>query len=395
MMERMLRNMLNNIILPITTEEAQFVFKRCVEQVRRNLKLFTYKFPFAASENNFYQPIDNIYWTTGFWTGQLWLAYEQSHENIFKYAALIQVESFLHRIQNKIEVDHHDMGFLYSLSCVAAYKLTGDKNAKKAALMAADHLLTRFRDKGQFIQAWGNIEGTSNYRLIIDSLLNLPLLYWATEVTKDKKYADIANKHITTSLQYVVRDDYSTYHTFYFDPVTGAPSHGETCQGYKNNSAWARGQAWGIYGVALSYRYTRKKEYINIFRNITNFYLSKLPEDMVPFWDLEFTNGSKEPRDSSSAAIVACGLLEMAHYIPENEAVYYVTIARKMIQSLVDHYAVDDFSISNGLLLHGTYSKRSPYNTCNHCGVDECTIWGDYFFMEALMRLTKDWETYW
>lgn len=379
----------------VTTEEAKQALNRSVEQVRRNLEQFTYHFPFAASENNFYKPIENNYWTTGFWTGMIWLAYEATRENIFKYAGLIQVESFLNRIEKRIEVDHHDMGFLYSLSCVAAYKLTGDQNAKKAAIMAADQLISRFREKGQFIQAWGSMDNMKEYRLIIDCLLNLPLLYWATEVTGDKKYADIAHKHIMTCLDNVVREDYSTYHTFYFDPETGKPSHGETCQGYRNDSAWARGQAWGIYGVALSYRYTKREEYIDMFRNITKFYLSRLPKDMVPYWDLEFGDGSAEPRDSSSAAIVACGLLEMAKYLEKDEADYYTEFARKMIKSLIDNYEVKDPTKSNGLLLHGTYSNKSPYNTCNHCGVDECTIWGDYFFMEALTRLTKDWEIYW
>lgn len=379
----------------VKEEEVELALQRCIEQVRRNLETFTYHFPFASSVNNFYEPIENNYWTTGFWTGQIWLAYEASKENIFKYAALIQVESFLKRIQEQIAVDHHDMGFLYSLSCVAAYKLVGDENAKMAALLAADHLLTRFHEKGEFIQAWGSVNEPTNYRLIIDCLLNLPLLYWATDVTGDKKYEKIARKHITTSLKYVVREDYSTYHTFYFDPVTGEPSHGETCQGYRNDSAWARGQAWGIYGVAISYRYTKNEFYIDIFRKITEFYLSKLPTDLVPFWDLEFTDGSDEPRDSSSAAIVACGLLEMAEFLLAEEAKYYTGLAKQMVQSLIENYEVKDHSMSNGILLHGTYSKKSPYNTCNHYGVDECTIWGDYFFMEALTRLTKDWDSYW
>lgn len=141
------------------------------------------------------------------------------------------------------------MGFLYTLSCVAAYKLTGNETGKEAALMAADKLISRFQIKGEFIQAWGELGAKDNYRLIIDCLLNLPLLYWATEVSGDEKYAQIADKHTKTSLNNLIRGDNSTYHTFFFDPESGVPVKGVTHQGYKDGSAWARGQAWGIISI--------------------------------------------------------------------------------------------------------------------------------------------------
>ncbi len=379
----------------LTKQEIIEALDRSVEQINKNLQTFTYQFQDAASTKLFYKPIENNYWTTGFWTGEIWLAYEHSNNDVFKHAAMIQVESFYHRIQNKIEVDHHDMGFLYSLSCVAAYKLTGSERAKLAAIMAADQLTARFHETGGFLQAWGSMDDPKNHRLIIDCLLNLPLLYWATDVTGDDKYKTIALRHTTTALDNVIRKDYSTHHTFYFDAETGEPSYGETCQGYNNDSAWARGQAWGIYGTALSYRYTKDASYIETFRHITEFYLTKLPDDLIPYWDLIFNEGSNEPRDSSSAAIVICGLLEMSKYLDKDEAKTYTELAKKMMASLIRHYAVKDSSNSNGLILHGTYSNSSPYNTCNHYGVDECTSWGDYFYMEGLMRLSKDWELYW
>lgn len=383
-------------VSPVRESEALAALDRCVEQVRRNLEQFTYHFPSAVSENNFYHPSENDDWTTGFWTGQIWLAYERSQERTFQYAALIQVESFLHRIREQIAVDHHDMGFLYSLSCVAAWRLTGDDHARTAAILAAGKLISRFQAQGQFIQAWGAMGEPGNYRYIIDCLMNLPLLYWASETTGDPRYADIARRHITTSLQYSIRPDNSTHHTFFFDPATGLPSHGETCQGYKNDSAWTRGQAWAIYGTALSYRYTRNPDYLDTFRRVTAYYLSRLPSDLVPFWDLTFTaDDSDQPRDSSSAAIAACGLLEMAHYLPEEEAAVYTGTAQRFVKSLIDHYAVRDPQESNGLILHGTYGNKSPYNTCNHAGVDECNSWGDYFYMEALTRLTTAWRQYW
>lgn len=391
----------------ISDAEVERALCFSMEQVVRNLPEFTHKFQNAYSENGFYQPIDNREWTTGFWTGEIWLAYEYAKEKeardqeasenseIFKKAGEIQVASFLNRIEKKIDVDHHDMGFLYSPSCVAAYKLTGNTDARRAAILAADQLITRYHPVGEFIQAWGPMDAPENYRLIIDCLLNLPLLYWASGETGDDKYRQIAEKHIHTAIRNVIREDYSTWHTFFFDRKTGAPDHGATWQGYRDGSAWARGQAWGIYGCALAYKYTKREEYIEVFRHVTQYFLEHLPADMVPFWDLEFTDGEEQPRDSSSASIAACGILEMIKSMEEKEAAVYEKYARQMMKSLYDFYAVKKPEESNGLVLHSTYSNHSPYNGCNHCGVDECNSWGDYYYMEAMTRLHKEWIMYW
>ena len=381
--------------LPVldNTAAAAALDEAC-DQVRINLPLYTDRCQNHSSVNNLYPACDNNQWTCGFWPGEVWLAYERTGEEAFKQSALTLVDSFAYRIDHKIEVDHHDMGFLYSPSCVAAYKLVGSEKARDAAIKAADQLISRFQEKGQFIQAWGEMGAPENYRYIIDCLLNLPLLYWATETTGDNKYADIAHRHITTCLANSFRPDGSTYHTFFMNP-DGTPSHGATCQGYKDDSFWARGQAWGVYGSVLSYRYTKNPEYLDTFRKALNFYLTRLPDDLVPYWDMIFTTGTEDPRDSSSAAIVACGLLEAAKYLPADEAAACDKLARQMMGSLVKNYAVHDHKPGAGQILHGTYSKKSPYNTCTPEGVDECTSWGDYFYMEALTRLTKDWQLYW
>lgn len=384
----------------ITNEECRAAMELAVALVREDLKEFTDSFKKAYSEDGFYKPTANVNWTTGFWTGQIWLAYEWCGEESLKAAGTVQVESFLNRIEKKIEVDHHDMGFLYTPSCVAGYKLTGNPQAKEAAIKAAAQLVSRFQPVGGFIQAWGPMNQPENYRFIIDCLLNLPLLYWASEETGDDSYREIAKKHIDTAIVNVIREDYSTWHTFFMNMETGEPDHGATCQGYRDGSAWARGQAWGIYGTALAYRYTKEARYLEDFKHVTGYFLEHLPEDLVPYWDLEFTGESSEPRDSSSASIAACGMLEMAEYLPESAAVYYTGIAKKIMKSVVERYAVKDKAESNGLVLHSTYSKKSPYNTCTPEGVDECNIWGDYFYMEALTRLlaaekSKPWNPYW
>lgn len=380
---------------PITDREIKSALDVAVEQVRRNLPKFTYASQNHSSVANIYPAIANDQWTAGFWPGEIWLAFEHTGDKVFQYAAQIQVQSFLHRIVNRVETDHHDMGFLYSPSCVAAWKLVGDEDGRKAALLAADQLIERFQPIGQFIQAWGRKGVAEEYRYIIDCLLNLPLLYWATAQSGDPKYREVALVHARTTLANSIRPDDSTYHTFYMDPVTGAPVRGVTKQGYSDESAWARGQAWGIAGMAFSYRYEPLAEYREAFERLLAFYLKRLPTDLVPYWDLTFSDKDGEPRDSSSASIVACGLLEMADLVAPEDAARYRELARRMIKSLADGYAVKDPAISNGLVLHGTYSKKSPFNTCRGEGVDECVSWGDYYYMEALMRLSRNWSSYW
>ncbi len=384
-----------NNILPVSKQEIETAACQAVAIIKANIPKYTSRFQDSNSIGNFYPAVENTEWTTGFCTGEYWLAYELSKDSAFKDSALLQVDSFLDRITRRIDINHHDMGFLYTPSCVAAYRLTGSENGRTAALMAADNLLSRFMEKGQFIQAWGELGAPDNYRLIIDCLLNLPLLYWATDITGNEKYRAAAISHTKTSLNHLIREDNSTYHTFFFDNETGQPLRGVTHQGYRDGSAWARGQAWGIYGLALSYCHTKNEDCIPLFKKVTDFFVQKLPMDMVPYWDLEFTDGDGEPKDSSSAAIAVCGMLEMCKYLSAKDAAYYHETALKILKSLIDSYAVKNKGQSNGLLLHGTYAKASSFNTVRDRGVDECNTWGDYFYLEALARLSMDWKIYW
>ena len=242
------------------------------------------------------------------------------------------------------------------------------------------------------------MDDPNNHRLIIDCLLNIPLLYWATEVTGDGKYREVAEKHIHTTMKHIIREDGSTWHTVFFDSNTGGFVRGATCQGYRDSSAWARGQAWGGYGTAIAYKNTGRAEYINYFKRIAQYFLTHLPDDLCPYWDLGFGNGDEadQPRDSSSSAIVCCGFLEMSKYLPQEDAEYYTSLAKRLVAALIRGYQVKNDCVSNGQLLHGTYAKKTPYNTCVNAGVDECVIWGDYYFMEALTRLKNpNWEMYW
>jgi len=380
--------------LPITDEQVNAALDRAVEQVRVNLPRYTKKCQNHSSVDGIYPTCGNTQWTCGFWPGEVWLAYERTHDDAFRQTGRAMVENFHRRIVKKIRVAHHDMGFLYTPACVAAYKLTGDGQAREAAILAADQLISRFQPRGEFIQAWGRMGAASDYRYIIDCLLNLPLLYWASRETGDPKYADIARRHTATCMANSFRPDGSTFHTFYMNR-DGAPGYGRTCQGYRDDSFWARGQAWGVYGSILSYRDAGEARALDTFKRALAFYLTRLPEDLVPCWDMLFQPDSGEPRDSSSAAIVACGLLEAARILPKGEGGEYEKLAREMVGSLAAGYAAPEPKVGAGLILHGTYSKKSPYNTCVQEGVDEYTSWGDFFYMEALTRLAGDWDPYW
>ena len=350
-------------------------------------------FPSAASTNNVYQPTENNgSWIAGFWTGILWHAYELSGNPKYKSVALSHIPSYTKRIKERLGVDHHDMGFLYTPSCVAAWKICADEQGRAAALMAADNLCSRYQKRGGFIQAWGALDDPTKYRLIVDCLLNIPLLYWAAEETGDKSYAEMAFTHFNTTADVCWRPDAGTYHTYYFDYETGKPAYGATKQGASDDSSWARGQTWGITGPILTYAYKKSERAMRYFKASANYFLNRLPLDFIPYWDLIFGDGDGEPRDSSSAAIAICGLLEGVRHMDESDplrAVYY-NAACRMMSSLIEGYTTRELKEANGLLLHGTYTRPSGN------GVDEMNIWGDYFYMEALHRmLDPEWKMYW
>lgn len=375
----------------LSRNEVKTAMDQVVTQVRLNMEYLKDRFPTPATKNLTYGNIDNIEWTDGFWTGLLWLCYEYTGDRSFHTQAMKHVDSFLNRVEKRIELDHHDLGFLYSLSCVAGFKLTGEEKARKAGLLAADKLMERFQETGGFIQAWGELGAKDNYRLIIDCLLNIPLLYWASKETGNDTYSNAARRHYVTACSHVIRDDASAYHTFYFDPETGNPLRGVTRQGYSDDSAWARGQAWGIYGIPLNYKETKDESAFQLFEGMTNYFLNRLPEDDVCFWDLIFGDGDEQSRDSSAAAIAVCGIHEMVKYLPEVEEdkETYRFAMHRILRSLMENYTAREQRAGAPVLLHGVYSWHSGK------GIDEGNIWGDYFYMEALMRFYKDWNLYW
>ncbi|MGL6153505.1 glycoside hydrolase family 88 protein [Cetobacterium sp. SF1] len=380
----------------LTDEEKLSATHEALSKIDINSKIFIDTYPRAASINNIYPGTKNGEdwddWTVGFWTGMLWLSYELTRKPQYRKVAEFQMRAYKYRIENKIHVNHHDLGFLFSLSAVAQHTVTGSEVAKEVGIKAADHLIGRFKEKGEFIQAWGDLNDPNAYRLIIDCNMNVPLLFWATEVTGNPIYREIATKHINTAAKVVLREDSSTHHTYYFDPATGNPLKGVTAQGFSDDSAWARGQAWGVYGFPLAYSYTKDPKFITLYKKVTNYFLNKLPQDNVCYWDLVFSDGSNQERDTSAAAIAVCGILEMDQYLEDSDPdkAIYMNAAHAIMKSLIEKYTTKDLDHSNGLLTQAVYSK--PHNS----GINECNIWGDYYFLEALVRINKkNWKKYW
>lgn len=360
-------------------------------RVDRMLPQFGEYFPAPSSESGIYAAIDNVEWTNGFWTGLLWLSWEFTGEDRYRVAAERNLESFASRIERQVNVDHHDLGFLYTLSSCAGYRLTGSMIARSSGLEAARLLLKRFDPVAKVIQAWGDMrDPRQRGRMIIDCNLNVPLLYWATRETGNKDFAGVADQHLAQAAKFLVRPDASTFHTFFIDTKTGKPRHGSTHQGHADDSSWARGQAWGIYGFALAWRHTGAPAYLELACKLANHFLNRLPLDGICCWDLIFTDDDVTPRDSSAAAIAACGLLELAQALPisNQKRQTYEAWATAILLELGESYLAP-LEGSNAVLLHAVYHMP------NKAGVDEACIWGDYFYLEGLMRLRRPWHPYW
>ncbi len=350
-----------------------------IEMTRRNLGTVS-GFPELACDGKWHC-VDDGGWVGGHWTGLLWLAYTQTSDPVLERAAREWTRRLAPRENDPTT---HDLGFLFELSHVLGWTLTGDASFKPPALQAARTLARRFNAKGNFIQAWGPVNGTRSQRgrAIIDTLMNLRLLFWASQVTGEGTCAAVATAHAHTALARHVRTDWSTSHVTDFDPNSGEFIRQETVQGLSATSCWARGQAWAVYGCASCYRETGITQFLAAARHLAQHCWRRLPADRVPYWDYDSPLIPNDVRDSSAAAILAAGLLKLATLEPDfAQADGWRAQALAILESLWNHYS----SRGTGepcILLHGTRSK--PQGSMDH-GL----IYGDYYFVEALTRLTK------
>lgn len=368
-----------------------------LRQLDGMLAVFGNRFPddttvqqrYRLRRHGHFAPGSNHGWTSGFWTGMLWLAYELTGAERYAAAASAQAGDFAARLAAGVDLEHHDIGFLYLLSNVAADRALALPGARETALAAADRLMQRFLPGAGIIQAWGRLDDPQQRgRVIIDCVMNLPLLHWASKMSGRPEYREAARRHLLRTSPHVVRDDGSTCHTFYFDPGTGAPLRETTHQGLSDQSCWSRGQAWAIYGLALNHRHLPELGLLDLALKVADYFLAHLPPDQVALWDLSLPLDSAEPRDSSANAIAACGLLDIASQLPPGaQRDHYAAAGQRLLAALTTHCAAQGPE-AEGLLLHGTYHRLAGL------GVDECTLWGDYYYLEALARQACGWTSY-
>jgi len=375
----------------MTEQQLQWVneaWQQVTNKIDRTSKRIGANFP-HASVNGEYTLEEPHWWTAGFWPGLLWLVYQDTKNPDIKKLAE-ECEGRLDAVQHEFYKLDHDMGFMWTLTSVARYKLLKEEESKRRALVAANLLMGRFNANGNFIRAWNPWhEGEDNRGIaIIDCMMNLPLLYWATEETGDPRFKSIARRHADMVLENFIRNDGSVHHIVRFDPESGQRIEALGGQGFAPDSAWSRGTAWAIYGLTLSHHYTGEALYLETAKKVAHFFISHLPEDFVPAWDFRLPSDINAPKDSSAGAIAACGLLLLANKVTEAESPAYQRAGEKILESLYKNYG-DWEGAEEGLILHGTsHFPEGKY-------IDNSLIYGDYYFVEGLASLKGYKKLFW
>jgi unsaturated chondroitin disaccharide hydrolase len=315
-------------------------------------------------------------WTNGFYSGILWQMYHATKKDCYLENAR-EIETRLDgAFQNFPKLDH-DVGFLWLHTAVADYRLTGEEESKSRGLHAAGILAGRYNPNGRFIKAWN---GERSGIAIVDCLMNLPLLYWAFEQSGDSAWRQIAINHTEMALKYIIRPDGSCNHLVEFDPVTGEYLNNPGGQGYESGSSWSRGQSWGIYGMALAYKYTKNEAYLDAAKRVAHYFCANLAlNDYVPMLDLR---APEEPvyYDTTAGVCAACGLLELSEHVNPLEKDLYVKSAVRCLKAVTERFCQWDPE-KDSILNFG--SARYDRESDRHVPI----IYGDYFLVEGILRL--------
>jgi unsaturated chondroitin disaccharide hydrolase len=370
-------------------------FDLCVAKTRRNIK------DLADAPGTWSNAVDGDYskwnedffeignWTSSFFTGMALLAWRETEDEYFLEQTLRLAPAYREKAMVRFLDMHHDAGFLYSLYSVALYKLTGDKTHRETGLAAAEALYQRFNPSGGFIRAWGHLNTNEQDNMaIIDCMMNLPLLYWASLESGDRKYHDAAVRHADMALKYFVRPDDSVFHGFRFDLKTGQPVGGDNYCGRSVDSHWARGTAWAIYGFALSHRYTGDRKYLDAAVRVAGKFIQELNGDPVPVWDFCLPPGEARLPDSSAAAVVVCGFQELEALGAADGLI--LQSKRTLLRSLCSEAFLNFDDQCRGVLRDGQVGLGDAGLAQN-----AYTSWGDYYLMEALSRELFEAETWW
>lgn len=359
--------------LRVSTEQAILMSKELENKEGR--------LPKSVKPDGTLETSDYNWWCCGFFPGQLWYLYENNPTpELLKYA-----EMYTARVEPaKTKTNTHDLGFMLYCSFGNGYRLTGKPEYKDVMITGAQSLATRYKPHMGLIRSWDFNKKIWQYPVIIDNMMNLEFFSFMSKETENKEYMDIAVSHADKTMKHHFRDDFSSFHVVSYDTITGDPHIKQTHQGFSNESAWARGQAWGVYGYTVMARETGKKEYLDHACNIANFMINhpNMPEDLVPYWDYDAPDIPNVPRDASAAALMASALIELSQLLNNDLGKEYLAIAEKQVRSLSSpEYLAEPGTNANYSIMHCT--GHLP----NNSEVDVPLSYGDYYYVEALMRL--------
>ena len=324
------------------------------------------------------------YWTNGFWPGLMWLMYYGTKNESYRITAECG-EKFLDKALEEYDDLHHDVGFMWHISAGANYRITGNKKSRVRNMYAANVLAGRYNLTGKYIRSWNGEWGGKDTEgwVIIDSMMNLPLLYWASEETKDSRFRQIAVSHADVTMKNHIRPDGSVKHIVCYHPETGEYVENYAGQGYSTNSSWSRGQAWAIYGFVLSYIHTGKKEYLDTAKRVAHYFIANVCNDYMPRVDFR-SPGEPNIYDSTAGAVAACGLLEIARVVDEYEGQMYYDAAINLLKTMDKNWC--DYSLDNdSVLQYGTACWKEEGEQAERVHIP--LIYGDYYFTEAIYKL--------
>lgn len=339
------------------------------------------KFPYTTIDGRFddWTQKNPCWWTNGFWGGIMWQLYNATKNELYRENAIINEEKLDQNLMTAWGLDH-DNGFKWLPTAVANYRLNKSEESKNRGILAANNLAGRFNMAGRFIRAWNdNGDASRAGWAIIDCMMNLPLLYWASKETNDPRFKQIAMAHADTAARYFVREDGSVNHIVEFDPSTGeyVKSHGG--QGMREGSTWTRGQAWAVYGFTLSYINTKEERYLETARRVSDHFVAHIPESgFIPVDFCQPEDCTWE--DSTAAAIAACGLIELSKLVEDMDKEKYYNAAIRLLKALEADRCCWDENIDNIL-----EKCTGAYNDKEH---EFAIIYGDYYFIEAIWKLT-------
>lgn len=324
---------------------------------------------------------DSRWWCSGFFPGTLWYLYENSRNpEVLEYARL-----YTARVEREqFTTDNHDVGFMLFCSFGNGLRLTGDSTYRQVLLNGARSLATRFRPEVGLIRSWDHSREKWQYPVIIDNMMNLELLMWAAENSGDVSLREMACSHADKTMEHHFRPDGSSWHVVSYDTLSGKPHLKQTHQGLSDDSAWSRGQSWGLYGYTCMYRWTGDDRYLQQARRIAHFLLEhpNMPDDGIPYWDYDAPAGPDTPRDASAAAIMASALLELSGFTCGEESQSFRDFAIRQIRTLASpEYTAPVGENGDFILMHGTGAY--PFNS----EVDAPLTYADYYYLEALTRL--------